>query len=81
MSDQKPREFWIEGNPISIGLHIAANHPFKGTPVCEAIHVIEKSAYDELQEKLRIATETLKSYQQTQIGYAATIALEKIGVK
>ena len=46
----KPREFWIEGNQIMLGVHAASTTPFNPTSACECIHVIEKSAYDDLAE-------------------------------
>lgn len=50
----EPREFWID-----VDDNFAAENKFSKNPE-RYIHVIEYSAYQTLQEKLKIATEALK---------------------
>lgn len=66
MSDYKPREFWI-GNATQV---------YGEKPSKEAIHVIEKSAYDELLE-IRKDLIQYRRNAEAKLSFAVE-ALEKI---
>lgn len=59
----KTREFWIEDFSFDLGWSKVwvAEFPHKDS-IGKGIHVIEYSAYEQLQAKLAIATEALESW-------------------
>jgi hypothetical protein len=69
MSDEKPREWWIETHEI-----MANKRPRHWPQVYEnnigrdTIHVIEKSAYDLLKEKLEAAEKRLRELELSPLG-------------
>lgn len=63
----EPRQYWIDGEDADTEDNYAGNamfeHPKQGPPQWQAtvIHVIEYSAYADLQEKLKVAEEALEA--------------------
>jgi hypothetical protein len=89
MSNQKPEQFWIDSilnvdNPSvkSAYIYEQDTEKFRGN----AIHVIEYSAYEELQKKLDLAIEALEEaseYHNTddvngEAGYICWKAIRRI---
>lgn len=81
-NEKKPREFWIQEAaycPIvffdkeDFVRHETETHELEDRPFLNATHTIEYSAYQESQEKLRIAVEALELFTKT-VDHRAAIA-------
>lgn len=65
MSEQKPRELWVESMQYDFGVwkSVVTNDPQTTDVVLsDCVHFIEKSAYDALAERLREAEAALSDY-------------------
>lgn len=65
MSDTKAREFWLYGQeePLLAKSNLSAieeGHYFSQYPKTDLIHVIEKSAYDDMRDQAEKLAEALK---------------------
>jgi hypothetical protein len=70
----EPREFWIEKNDATVkhSHYCAWDERALSPQVYPAdrfIHVIEKSAYDDLQSKLKIAVSLLKAFDKLEFAF------------
>ncbi len=63
MSEEKPREFWLCDNTDNSGWTVDTEYSHKNHfGSVNVFHVIEKSAYDALAERLREAEAVLSDY-------------------
>lgn len=88
--ENKPKEFWIQETayqPIvfysrrEFELHENEMHELEDRPFCDAVHVIEKSAYDKLQAELDEARIDVQKKTQLAVEYAIKIDELKLWIQ